>query len=362
MGYRTVVTSERDASPDVAGSVMVIVMEPTAYGALDTGRVVVDDVGGVEDVDVDVDAGEAKCCLRARPLSTTSTTTRAASTRCRRRTFTRRRRLGDDIARIVAARLSATPVITRSAGVRCDSDGRLSHRYAYVIFSFITVERAAHSVVVSVRQLSNNDIDAAVALHLDVLDMEFLSRFGVGFMRSYYRAWVSATGSIGLVALDHQGAVLGVVLGATDPAAHVRAMVRHDGLRLATKLLGHSLVHPQLAKDLVVTRGWRYSRALVRLVTKQLSKKGPVDVVEPGPVLGEITHVLVRPSAQGQGVGRALIDESVKLSRAAGVQELALVTPPDMAAKHFYERLGWRADGAMQSRSGEAFLRYRYTL
>jgi predicted lactoylglutathione lyase len=31
-------------------------------------------------------------------------------------------------------------------------------------------------------------------------------------------------------------------------------------------------------------------------------------------------------------------------------------------ARSFYEALGWRSDGAMTSRSGEPFLRYRYSL
>lgn len=216
--------------------------------------------------------------------------------------------------------------------------------------------------MVNVRALGNSDLDAAVSLHLQVLHMEFLSRFGPTFMRSYYRAWITSPGSIGLAALDENGAVLGVLLGASDPALHVRAMVREHGVGLGLALIGHSLTHPRLAKDLVVTRGWRYTRGVARLVISRLSKKSPSSPVTVGPVVGEITHVLVDPTAQGRGVGRALVEESVRQARASGVQELQLVTPPDMAAQHFYERLGWHASGEMQSRSGESFLRYRLTL
>ena len=203
-------------------------------------------------------------------------------------------------------------------------------------------------------------MDAAVTLHLEVLDMEFLSRFGPSFMRAYYRAWIDSPGAIGLAAIDDQGVLLGVLLGASDPANHVRAMVRHHGVTLGTKLVAYALVHPPLAKDLIVTRGWRYTRGVARLVKSHLSKKSTSGSVTVGPVVGEITHVLVGPSAQGQGAGRALVEESVRVAREAGVQELELVTPPDLVARYFYERLGWRASGAMRSRSGESFLRYRY--
>jgi len=216
--------------------------------------------------------------------------------------------------------------------------------------------------MVSVRALGDGDLDAAVALHLEVMHMEFLSRFGPGFMRAYYGAWINTSGSIGLAAIDDQGALVGVLLGASDPAEHVRSMVRQYGPVLGVKLLAYSLTHPALAKDLVVTRGWRYTRGIARLVKSRVTKRSTSTPVASGPVVGEITHVLVNPATQGQGVGRALVEESVRVARAAGVQELELVTPPDMAAQHFYERLGWRASGAMQSRSGESFLRYRYTV
>ena len=91
--------------------------------------------------------------------------------------------------------------------------------------------------MVSVRQLVASDVDAAVSLHLAVLDMEFLSRFGPSFMRAYYRAWTTTPGSMSFVALDDTGRVIGVLLGATDPATHVRAMVREHGVTLARSIV-----------------------------------------------------------------------------------------------------------------------------
>ena len=216
--------------------------------------------------------------------------------------------------------------------------------------------------MLKVRPLEDGDVASAVRLHLEVLDMEFLSRFGPGFMRTYYQAWRGSPGAIALVARDERDELVGVLLGASDPAAHVQAMVRHYGLRLALRLLGYALVHPRLAKDLVVTRSRRYVRGLLRLVTSRLSRGSAPISHGAATIVGEITHVLVSPRAQGQGIGRALMDAAVTQARGAGVDELTLVTPPDMAARDFYEHLGWQLEGEMRSRSGEEFLRFRYRL
>ena len=213
---------------------------------------------------------------------------------------------------------------------------------------------------VNVRALVDADIREAALIHRGVLDMEFLSRLGPAFMRAYYRAWIEAPGSISLVALDDDGRLLGVLLGASDPATHVREMVRHRGLGLGIKLVTYASVHPRLARDLVVTRSRRYARGITRLLVKRLARSSNSQTQRAEPVVGEITHVLVRPEAQGRGVGRVLLDAAVSAARLAGVQELVLVTPPEIGARYFYESLGWRAEGAMQSRSGENFLRFRF--
>ena len=214
--------------------------------------------------------------------------------------------------------------------------------------------------MVTVRPLVDTDLKSAVQLHLEVLDMEFLSRFGPAFLRTYYRAWVQCPGAISLGAVDEREVLVGVLLGASDPALHVRAMVRHHGLRIAIRLVGRASLHPRLARDLVVTRGRRYARGALRVLVARFSDSGVATSEVPGSVEGEITHVLVRPDAQGTGIGRALIEASIIAAREAGVRELVLVTPPDMTARHFYERLGWHLEDEIRSRSGEDFLRFRF--
>lgn len=213
-----------------------------------------------------------------------------------------------------------------------------------------------------IRAMIDDDVTAAVRLHLEVLDMEFLSRFGPSFMASYYRAWMATAGGVSLVAVSDAGDVVGLLLGATAPSAHARAMVREHGVALASRMVTYALWHPALAKDLIVTRARRYLGGVARVIRSRWAPATPTAASSGGPAVAEITHVLVEPSVQGGGVGRALVERAVSISRDAGADEVELVTPPDLAAQHFYEHLGWQCEGSLRSRSGEEFLRYRLAL
>lgn len=210
----------------------------------------------------------------------------------------------------------------------------------------------------SVRQIGPGDVASAAELHSRVLEVEFISRFGPAFLRSYYRAWISAPAGIALAVEDPgDGRLVGVLLGATHPRTHVAGMVRRFGLRLGAQMVWASLKRPALARDLILTRSARYARGLWRLA---VARAGAAPF--PGGAAGEITHLLVDPAAQGRGVGKALVGAALEAGRAAGLDEMVLVTPPGEAANGFYKRLGWSADGTVVSRSGERFVRYRYPL
>ena len=194
--------------------------------------------------------------------------------------------------------------------------------------------------------------------------MEFVTRYGLRFLRVYYRAWTASPGAIALAAVDEDQELVGVLLGATDPSGHVRAMLRRHGAGLAVSLASYALVHPRLARDLLATRATRYIRGIWRAMTVAVRRGSTTDVPvdDAARRVGEITHLLVAPTSQGLGIGRALMAEAMAEARRAGLDEMVLVTPPDLAARRFYERLGWRADGSLTSRSGEPFIRYRHPL
>lgn len=220
---------------------------------------------------------------------------------------------------------------------------------------------------VSVRPMLPSDCAAAARLHSRVLDAEFITRFGTGFLEAYYRAWVDADGGLALVATGASGDLEGQLLGAFDPVAHTASMVRGHWPSLATRLVLAATRDPRLGRDLVVTRALRYARGIVRA-----ARRSPRPKPVPSPVLvsadrqpgtGEVTHLLVAPEAQGAGFGRQLVAAAEEAGRRAGLGELVLVTPvEDRGARSFYERIGWVLDRPVTSASGERFVRYRRPL
>jgi GNAT superfamily N-acetyltransferase len=228
-------------------------------------------------------------------------------------------------------------------------------------------------VTVTVRPLGPADIGSTSRLHLDVLSMEFLARLGVGFLRRYHRAWIGSPHAIALGARDEDGRVVGVLLGSLDPASHYRAMVRRQGVILALWLVTGALTHPAAARELLTTRTARYLRGVWRMAGNALGagRRRRGGSAPPGhggdggghrTKVGEVTHVMVKREAQSQGVGRALLEEARRRAEGAGLSELVLVTPPELTAGRFYERLGWEQTGELTSRSGERFVRYRLVL
>lgn len=223
-------------------------------------------------------------------------------------------------------------------------------------------------MAVTVRPLAAADVGVTSALHEEVLNMEFLARAGTAFLRRYHRAWIDTDDALAIAAVDEGGEVVGFLLGALRPAGHFRSMVRRHGPALAVSLVLAALARPSLGRELLTTRVLRYARGLARMAWATVAGRRPageVPVTPAAPALrtGEVTHVLVRPDLQGGGAGRALLEAAEAAARAAGLDELVLVTPPDLrGAVGFYEHLGWQRAGELTSRSGEPFVRFRLPL
>jgi GNAT superfamily N-acetyltransferase len=67
--------------------------------------------------------------------------------------------------------------------------------------------------------------------------------------------------------------------------------------------------------------------------------------------VGEVMAIYVRPEAWGHGIGEALMREAMARLRIGGSIEVALwVIQGNGRAVSFYERLGFRTDGAVRIR------------
>lgn len=201
-------------------------------------------------------------------------------------------------------------------------------------------DRSLWSATVRVRPLVKADMPAVAVLYRRVLNSWFLSLWSLAFMRTCYLAWVEAPGSIAIGAVDECGDLVGALLGATDPAVHARAMAGRRRRRTVAWLGAYAVVHPPLAKDLIVIRGYRYGRRVTQLGGRPCPT-GSWPGERGGPTVAEVTHLFVRLDRQGSGVGRALVDAAIETARAAGVNQLVLVTPADLMVRNLCERLGW---------------------
>jgi GNAT superfamily N-acetyltransferase len=132
---------------------------------------------------------------------------------------------------------------------------------------------------------------------------------------------------------------------------------------------------------------WTGHLALVRDVADRAQRTVVLAAVEDGRVLGSATIELfdvigdddrelpsdwaflrmvgVHPSAQGQGLGRALVDEVIRRVRAAGKRRLGLRSTPQMRAAHrLYESLGFVRDPSLDDpmEGDSSLLGYRLDL
>jgi ribosomal protein S18 acetylase RimI-like enzyme len=73
----------------------------------------------------------------------------------------------------------------------------------------------------------------------------------------------------------------------------------------------------------------------------------------PTPGVGELYAINLHPDAWRRGLGAALLAEVAQALRGAGFREAVLwVVRENARARAFYERFGWRADGAAKSDDG----------
>jgi ribosomal protein S18 acetylase RimI-like enzyme len=242
--------------------------------------------------------------------------------------------------------------------------------------------------VLEVREATRRDLRATAALHRRALPEGFFARLGPGFLRAYHASFVASPEAVALVvsAPDAGGDPAGFVVGTLRNRAHYRWVLRHASPRLALRLVAALVRRPRLAGVFVRTRAARYVRwvwryplrraqarsdrsdpratepraELVEAPTQPASKQAvpPVAV----PPVAVLTHVAIDDGLRGRGAGRLLVEEFVDRARAAGANEVRLVTEASDGASSFYERLGWSAVGEHTGSDGSVVREFRWPL
>lgn len=216
------------------------------------------------------------------------------------------------------------------------------------------------STTIEVQPLLTGYVQEAVRLHLEQLSDEFITRFGRQFLTIYYQAFAQSPDGVALVAVDiTTGRVVGALLGNVGASRHYHYVVKHFGLRLAMAVIRQAILSPRLARDLTRTRACRYTRGILRLVTRKFRRS--VSCSTQVEAVADLTHLVVDTDFRAHGVGSHLVTAYESLAWKAGAVRIDLVTLPRHlgGAGTFYERMGFCCVGKQVSRSGEAYLLYR---
>ncbi len=178
--------------------------------------------------------------------------------------------------------------------------------------------------MINIRFMTNQDISAVVAIHIEAFPGFFLTSLGATFLKVFYSYFLQEKSGIALVAANGKE-IVGFVAGSIEPEGFYKRII-------TTRMIRFGLV----ALPAVVARPRILSRLLRAL-------KKPMEVAnEPGDC--ELMSIAVRPIMIGQGVGRKLektfCDEASR--RGARSVELRTDASGNDAVNSFYLSSGYR--------------------
>lgn len=210
---------------------------------------------------------------------------------------------------------------------------------------------------VHLRGMREGDLDFVVDQHLEHFPNGFFARLGRGFLREYYRAFLTGPAACTTVA-EMDGERVGYLVGVTRPGRQRDHVVRRHGGGLAARAAVAMLRRPWLALLFLRTRAVRYAGKLMRWLRPSSAERAT-----PGAAVGVLTHVAVVPGAQSAGVGSCLVDEFETEAAHEGCERLVLVTASgERGAGRFYRRRGWCAREDHCTPDGQELTTYELAL
>ena len=194
-----------------------------------------------------------------------------------------------------------------------------------------------------VAPLTHGDVEPVVKLHLRAFPGFFLSFLGPRFLREFYFSFLADPVGMAFVARHMQEGVVGAIVGTVDPRGFFGRLLRRRWWAFAVASLGALLRRPSSAL--------RLARALVY--------RGEAPT---GPVRALLSSIAVSPDAQGQGIGRALVQRWLDEARSRGARGCFLTTDLENndEVNRFYRSQGWKLESAYTTPDGRKMNRYCY--
>jgi ribosomal protein S18 acetylase RimI-like enzyme len=193
--------------------------------------------------------------------------------------------------------------------------------------------------------LSKEHVRGAVDLHMQAFPDFFLTFLGRPFLSQLYLSYCDNSTTVALVAVSKaRHEILGTVVGPLQPARFYKRILLRRWWRFGLAAVGAVLRKPSIVPRLM--RAVRYRG------------DAPAD----GGERALLSSIAVSPAAQGAGVGGLLTKEFLGRVKAAGLPGAYLTTDAEDndAVNAFYQRLGWKVEGAFTTPEKREMLHYTY--
>lgn len=218
-----------------------------------------------------------------------------------------------------------------------------------------------------IRHASRADLPEMARIHVRMLPVGLFPALGERFVRRWHRTYLDCRFGVALVAgdvTDPSGEIAGFLVGSTDHAGYMSALVAHRRQlsRLALAGAVGMLRRPRLIGRFLRTRArtWLPRALLGRGASWYPRAATPGRPVE-APAL--LDAVAVRSELRRRGVATQLIDRFLVEAAEGGARLAELVTDTNSSgATALYEHLGWTPVGDYVSWDGGTVRVYRYRL
>lgn len=202
-----------------------------------------------------------------------------------------------------------------------------------------------------VRDAVPEDLPRVAELHVAAFPDSVLGHLGTEAVRRSYRWQMEGPHDLTALVGVIDGRIEGFLFGGVFRGSTIGFVKREKWF-----LAGRVARHPSV---LAGRMGWDRIGLAARLLRTRWRAPTPEDPAAVPPSSFGVLAIAVGPTAQGHGIGRALMDEATDRAGSAGFESMHLSVHPDNAsAIAFYRSIGWtEAPGANGTWDGRMTVR-----
>jgi ribosomal protein S18 acetylase RimI-like enzyme len=187
--------------------------------------------------------------------------------------------------------------------------------------------------LISIHPMNSEMVNEVSSIHRRTFKDAMNVRLGVGYVKAFFHCFLRIHSKIALVAIDEDTHILGYIVGGPLGCGQ---SINRDLFWVAGRALC-------LQPWLLLQQSFRSAVIAGLKVCWGKSQEIPLPIDLPQPIMG-LTVFAVESWAQGQGIGKRLLEAFEEGARALQMRSLGLaVYPGNVGARRVYEQCGWRA-------------------